>query len=76
MAGIVRDLLESPGVEIVDAVPWRLLLDLWPSRVAAFGDAVVSAVAAVALGGVHGGVATFDRAFVRELQKLKVRCVL
>ncbi len=76
MAGIVRDLLESPGVEIVDAVPWRLLLDLWPSRVAAFGDA---AVAAVALGGSHSrhsGVATFDRAFVRELQKLNVRCVL
>ncbi len=73
MAGIVRDLLESPGVEIVDSVPWRLLLDLWPSRVAAFGDA---AVAAVALGGVHGGVATFDRAFVRELEKLNVRCVL
>ena len=72
MAGIVRDLLESPGVEIVDAVPWRLLLDLWPSQVAAFGDA---AVAAVALGS-HRGVATFDHAFVRELQKLKVRCVL
>ena len=67
VAGVLVDLLATPGVEPVDELPWPLLLDLWPATVAGFADAAITAVAKA---GRHEAVATFDRAFAARLEAL------
>jgi predicted nucleic acid-binding protein len=69
-AGVLRDLLGTPGVEPLDELPWSLLLDLWPETVPGFADA---ALVAVAKGGRHEAVATFDRGLRRTLGEQGLR---
>lgn len=70
VATILGDLLRAPGVTLVEALPWVLLLELWPSRIPAFTDATI---AAVARSQRVDSVATFDRGLGRALRKLEVR---
>lgn len=66
-AGILGELLGTPGVEAVDELPWPLVLDLWPATLSGFADA---ALVAVAQGGKHDAVATFDRQLRRALEEI------
>jgi predicted nucleic acid-binding protein len=67
VAPAIGDLLDLPGVTAVDEVAWPLVLELWPERIAAFGDAMI---AAVAQRGRCDAVATFDVKLTRALRRL------
>jgi len=58
VAASVRDLIELPGVVVLDEMPWADLFDLWPRAVDTFADA---ALVAVMLSGKYDFLATFDR---------------
>jgi len=67
-AAVVGDLLALPGIVRLDDLRDPRLLELWPARIPDFGDAVVAAVA-------HEQrlpVATFDRRFRKQLERLNV----
>lgn len=69
VAAVCRKLVSLPGVEILDAVAWELLLELWPAVVTDFGDAVLATVAKAER---VDALATFDRRFRRTLARLGV----
>ena len=66
IAGMIDDLLCSPGVRPVDEVVWSRILELWPDTFKDFADAVL---AAVTLEERFDVVATFDQAFARQLRR-------
>ncbi len=66
IAGMIDDLLCSPGVRPVDEVVWSRVLELWPDAFKDFADAVL---AAVTLEGRYEAVASFDQAFIRQLRR-------
>ncbi len=44
IAGMIDDLLCSPGVRPVDEIVWSRVLELWPGTFKDFADAVLAAV--------------------------------
>lgn len=64
---LLRELIAMPGVETVDAVAWDRVMELWPTPVTDFADAVL---AAVAIELKIQRVATFDRKLARQLRRL------
>lgn len=66
IAGMIDDLLCSPGVRPVDEVVWSRVLELWPDAFKDFADAVL---AAVTIEERYEAVASFDQAFVRQLRR-------
>jgi predicted nucleic acid-binding protein len=69
VAASVRDLIELPGVVVLDKMPWGDLWDLWPREVEEYADA---ALVAVTRSGRHDYLATFDRKLRRRLMALGV----
>ncbi len=67
IAGMIDDLLCSPGVRPIDDIVWSSVLSLWPGDFRDFADA---ALAAVMLEGHFDAVATFDQAFLRQLRRI------
>jgi len=65
---IIRDLVDHPNVILENDISWVRILDLWPSVLRDFGDAIVAAVAR------EKGyiVFTFDKRFQKILEKLRV----
>ncbi len=64
---MVRDFIALPGVVLQQETDFSVLLSLWPSRIADFGDALVASVAK----GIKGGaIITFDGKFKSALKKL------
>lgn len=70
VAAIVRELIDMPGIVVIDEMPWTRLFEIWPSRIGTYADA---SLAAVALAGGYEFVATFDRGFRRRLKQLGIR---
>ena len=68
VAALLGDLLAMPRVVAHDDVPWHRVLEIWPSRVRDFADAVLVTVARA---GDHS-VASFDRKLKRALRGLAV----
>jgi predicted nucleic-acid-binding protein len=64
---MVRDLIAMPGVEICQATDFNLLLSLWPSGIADFGDAFVAATGKAIKGSV---IVTFDEKFKAALKRI------
>lgn len=65
---IIRDLVDHPNVILENDISWVRILDLWPSVLRDFGDAIVAAVARE-----KGYVVfTFDKRFQKILEKLRV----
>jgi predicted nucleic acid-binding protein len=60
----VADLLAMPGVISTDELAWSEVLDRWPLKLPALGDAILAAVAS---GGTFDAVATFDRDLAKKL---------
>ncbi len=70
IAGMIDDLLCSPGVRPVDEVVWSRVLELWPGAFKDFADAVL---AAVTIEERYEVVASFDRAFGRQLRRVDLK---
>ncbi|MEM6455521.1 MAG: PIN domain-containing protein [Acidobacteriota bacterium] len=66
IAQLLDDLLASPNVRAIDEVTWAIVLDLWPTRVRDFADAVLTAVAQQQR---CDAIATFDQRFVKQLRR-------
>jgi predicted nucleic acid-binding protein len=67
VAATIRELIELPGIIVVDAMPWADLFDIWPQAVEAYADA---ALVAVTRHGKYDALATFDHDLLRRLKKL------
>lgn len=70
VATAVRDLIDMPGVIVVDEIPWTRLFEIWPGKIETYSDA---ALAAVADSGGHEYLATFDMGFRKHLKRLGIR---
>jgi predicted nucleic acid-binding protein len=70
VAATIRDLMDMHGIAIADEMPWSRLFEIWPGRIETYADA---ALAAVAASGGHEYLATFDRGFRRQLNRLGIR---
>jgi predicted nucleic acid-binding protein len=70
VAATLRDLMDMPGVVVVDEMPWARLFEIWPARIGTYADA---SLAAVAIAGGYEYVATFDRGFRKHLKQLGIR---
>jgi predicted nucleic acid-binding protein len=69
VAASIRELIDLPGIVVLDKMPWADLFDLWPQKVEAFADA---ALVAVTRSGRHDYLATFDRNLRNRLKALGV----
>ncbi|GAM08144.1 hypothetical protein OR1_00415 [Geobacter sp. OR-1] len=56
-----------PGVEVHQQTDFSVLLSLWPSHIADFGDALIAATGKAAKGAT---IVTFDERFKSGLKKL------
>lgn len=65
VAEAVRDLLSLPGAVLRDAMPWTVVLELWPEEIGDFTDACLLAIAEA---GNVDRIATFDRRLIRRLR--------
>jgi predicted nucleic acid-binding protein len=63
----IRDLIELPGVVVIDKMPWGDLFDLWPQEIESYADA---ALVAVTRSGNYEYLAAFDRKLCNRLKTL------
>ncbi len=68
VAATIRDLIELPGVVVIDKMPWGDLFDLWPQEIESYADA---ALVAVTRSGNYEYIATFDRKLCNRLKTLR-----
>ena len=66
---MIADLLDLPGVAVVNDLDFARLLALWPSRIPEYGDAVIAAVCVAHKG---SAVLTFDRKLRSSLRASRV----
>jgi predicted nucleic-acid-binding protein len=66
---MVRAFLALPGVELRHETDFSAIFSLWPSAIADFGDALLTAVAQATPGAV---VLTFDAKFTTALKRLSL----
>jgi predicted nucleic acid-binding protein len=65
----IRELIELPGVMVLDKMPWAELFDLWPQVIDSYADA---SIVAVTRSGGYEYLATFDRTLCSRLKTLGV----
>jgi predicted nucleic acid-binding protein len=66
LGAMIRDLIAFPGVETIDACPWRRIFDFWPHALPGLADA---SIVAVATANRYDAVATFDRKLANKLER-------
>lgn len=69
LAEMIRDVVNFPGVRVIDDCPWKRIMELWPDPLPSLADA---AIAAVAVANRYDAVATFDRKLAKRAQDLGV----
>jgi predicted nucleic-acid-binding protein len=72
IARMIKDLIEMPGIEVVQEVDFNAILSWWPDPIPDFGDALVAAVGKARSGSV---VVTFDQKFAARLKALGIKLV-
>jgi predicted nucleic-acid-binding protein len=65
--GMVREFMAMPGVEVRHHMDLAVVLSLWPSRIADFGDAVVAATGREVKGSI---IVTFDEKLKSSLHRM------
>jgi predicted nucleic acid-binding protein len=65
LAEMIRDVVNFPGVRVIDDCPWKRVLEVWPDPFPSLADA---AIAAVAVANRYDAVATFDRKLAKRVQ--------
>ena len=66
---MIHDIIHTPGIEIINELPFETLLPLWPSKIPDFGDSVIASLALQYKGSI---VATFDKSFSSLLKKIDI----
>lgn len=68
--GILRDLIDMPGIEVVNELDFSCLLSVWPDTCPDYGDAVL-----LAFCNAHKDIrlATFDRKFARASHDIGIK---
>jgi predicted nucleic-acid-binding protein len=66
---MIKDLIEMPGIEVVQEVDFNAILSWWPDPIPDFGDALIAAVGKARSGSI---VVTFDRKFAANLKSLGI----
>ncbi len=66
---MIKDLIEMPGIEVIQEVDFNTILSWWPDPIPDFGDALIAAVGKTRSGSM---VVTFDRKFAVKLKALGI----
>ena len=66
---MIEDLIEMPGIEVIQEVDFNKILSWWPDPIPDFGDALIAAVGKARSGSM---VVTFDRKFAVKLKALGI----
>ncbi len=66
---MIKDLIEMPGIEIVQEVDFNTIFSWWPDPVPDFGDSLIAAVGKTISGSL---VVTFDRKLAANLKTLGI----
>jgi len=69
LAEMIRDVVNFPGVRVIDDCPWKRVMELWPDPFPSLADAAIAAVAAA---NRYDAVATFDRKLAKRAQDLGI----
>ena len=66
---MIMDLIEMPGIEVIQEVDFKTILSWWPDPITDFGDAIIAAIGKARSGAM---VVTFDRKFAASLKALNI----
>ena len=66
---MIKDLIEMPGIVVIQEVDFNAILSWWPDPIPDFGDALIAAVGKTRSGSM---VVTFDRKFAANLKTLGI----
>jgi predicted nucleic-acid-binding protein len=66
---MIKDLIEMPGIEVIQEVDFKTVLSWWPDPISDFGDALIAATGKTRTGSL---VVTFDRKFAAHLKALDI----
>ena len=66
---MIADLMEMPGIEIIQEVDFKTVLSCWPDPIPDFGDALIAAAGKARS---RTMVVTFDRKFATKLKALGI----
>ena len=65
LATLIRDVITLPGARVIDACPWKHVLDVWPDPLPSLADAAIFALAAT---NRYDALATFDKKLARRVK--------
>ena len=63
---IIADLVDMPGIEVINEIDFTAVLSCWPDPIPDFGDAVIASVSKIR----KSAIVTFDRKFAKNLKSL------
>ena len=66
---MIKDLIEMPGIEVIQEVDFKTILSWWPDPIPDFGDAIIAAAGKARS---RAMVVTFDRKFATKLKGLGI----
>ena len=66
---MIKDLIEMPGIEVIQEVDFKTILSWWPNRIPDFGDALIAAAGKIRSGSM---IVTFDKKFAANLRALDI----
>ena len=66
---MIKDLIEMPGIEVIQEADFKTILSWWPNRIPDFGDALIAAAGKIRSGSM---IVTFDKKFAANLRALDI----
>jgi len=66
---MIKDLIEMPGIEVIQEVDFKTILSWWPDPIPDFGDALIAAAGKARS---RAMVVTFDQKFATKLKGLGI----
>jgi predicted nucleic-acid-binding protein len=66
---MIKDLIEMPGIVVIQEVDFNAILSWWPDPIPDFGDAIIAAAGKARS---RAMVVTFDRKFATKLKALGI----
>jgi predicted nucleic-acid-binding protein len=66
---MIKDLIEMPGIEVIQEADFKKILSWWPDPIPDFGDALIAAAGKTRSGSM---IVTFDRKFAANLKALNI----